>query len=429
MSETKSSEQLWYTLACTTTRRELKVRDDARRYGLRSFVPLKYEVKQIRGHEQRLLVPVLSRYIFVKGTLEEVQDYIANAHYIVYLQRSTFSNYREYLTVPTKIMEDFIAITEHNEEHITYFQPQEIRLNVGDQVRIKGGIYDGREGVIMRIKGKRNRHLVVQIPGVLIAAIEISSDMIDLLALGSGPNAQPRRGSAEGPDPSARGSRVLRAAPDAKLPRPSKNPDIDKKLIFDLAHRILFEISDKYQHEHEYNLLLTELCRTQARLLTFRGYTPATEAELALPLYLADFALGSGPNADFALGSGPNAQPLRGSAEGPDPSAKSLPSPRGSSSGPDPSAKSSSLRGSAEGPDPSAKSPSAPSLSESRLRKAILALKPSSLLRAKCLLYLSVLSKDPVLLDELNALFATWRKSPLSPHQRSLLEEFSFLTS
>lgn len=360
MSETKSSEQLWYTLACTTTRRELKVRDDARRYGLRSFVPLKYEVKQIRGHEQRLLVPVLSRYIFVKGTLEELQDYIANAHYIVYLQRSTFSNYREYLTVPTKIMEDFIAITEHNEEHITYFQPQEIRLNVGDQVRIKGGIYDGREGVIMRIKGKRNRHLVVQIPGVLIAAIEISSDMIDLLALGSGPNAlalgsgpnaQSRRDLAEGPDPSAR------------EPRPSKNPDIDKKLLFDLAHRILFEISDKYQHEHEYNLLLTELRRTQARLLTFRGYTPATEAELALPLYLADFALGSGPNA------------------------------------------------------------------ESRLRKAILALKPSSLLRAKCLLYLSVLSKDPVLLDELNALFATWRKSPLSPHQRSLLEEFSFLTS
>ena len=367
MSETKSSEQLWYTLACTTTRRELKVRDDARRYGLRSFVPLKYEVKQIRGHEQRLLVPVLSRYIFVKGTLEEVQDYIANAHYIVYLQRSTFSNYREYLTVPTKIMEDFIAITEHNEEHITYFQPQEIRLNVGDQVRIKGGIYDGREGVIMRIKGKRNRHLVVQIPGVLIAAIEISSDMIDLLALGSGPNAQPRRGSAEGPDPSAR-SRALRGsseniAPSSKPPCPSTNPDIDKKLLFDLAHRILFEISDKYQHEHEYNLLLTELRRTQARLLTFRGYTPATEAELALPLYLADFALGSGPNA------------------------------------------------------------------ESRLRKAILALKPSSLLRAKCLLYLSVLSKDPVLLDELNALFATWRKSPLSPHQRSLLEEFSFLTS
>ena len=406
MSETKSSEQLWYTLACTTTRRELKVRDDARRYGLRSFVPLKYEVKQIRGHEQRLLVPVLSRYIFVKGTLEEVQDYIANAHYIVYLQRSTFSNYREYLTVPTKIMEDFIAITEHNEEHITYFQPQEIRLNVGDQVRIKGGIYDGREGVIMRIKGKRNRHLVVQIPGVLIAAIEISSDMIDLLALGSGPNAQPRRGSAEGPDPSARRSRrgsaegpdpsargrgSLRAsssspAPSAKPPRPSKNPDIDKKLLFDLAHRILFEISDKYQHEHEYNLLLTELRRTQSRLLTFRGYTPATEAELALPLYLADFALG-----DFALGSGPNAQPLRGSAEGPDPSAKSP--------------------------------------AESRLRKAILALKPSSLLRAKCLLYLSVLSKDPVLFDELNALFATWRKSPLSPHQRSLLEEFSFLTS
>ena len=31
--------------------------------------------------------------------------------------------------------------------------------------------------------------------------------------------------------------------------------------------------------------------RTQARLASFRGYTPATEAELALPLYLASVIL------------------------------------------------------------------------------------------------------------------------------------------
>jgi hypothetical protein len=33
------------------------------------------------------------------------------------------------------------------------------------------------------------------------------------------------------------------------------------------------------------------LQRTQARLASFRGYTPATEAELALPLYLASVIL------------------------------------------------------------------------------------------------------------------------------------------
>ena len=343
-------EQIWYALGCTSPRHELKVRDDARRFGLSSFVPLKYEVRKVRGREQRMLVPAITKLVFVKGTLEEVQDYLAHAHYVVYIQRSTFSNHKEFLTVPTRAMENFIAVTEHHEEHVTYFNPQEIRLNVGDQIRVKGGLYDGHEGIIMRIKGKRNRHLVVQIPGILIAAIEMSPEMIELLgAEGSGTCAAHSVGTQ---------------VPDPSVPKPSKNVDKDKKLLFDLAHRLLFEIPDKYQNENEYYLLLSELKRTQARLMTFKGYTPATEAELALPLYMA-----------------------------------------------------------------AVKSDSAVEIAESRLRKAIAALKDSSLLKVRCQLYLAVLSHDEALLQQLQALFATWRKSPLSPNQRTLIDEYSLLVS
>lgn len=328
-------DKIWYVMGCTSPRYELKVRDDARKYGLESFVPLKYEVKKRQGHDQRLLVPALSRLLFVKGTLDEVKDYIANAHYVVFIQRSTFSDKKDYLTVPTKAMEDFIAVTEHHEERITYFSPQEIRLNIGDQIRVKGGLYDGREGVIMRIKGKRNRHLVVQIPGILIAAIEMSPEMIEL--------------RAETSDPVSK----------------SKNVDKDKKLLFDLAHRLLFEFTDKYQNENEYYLLLSELRRANARLASFKGYTPATEAELALPLYMAA-CLTQEPESDAEA-------------------------------------------------------------AESRLRSAIAALKPSSLLRAKCLLYLAVLSKDPEVQQEVSNLFVTWRKTSLSDKQRALIEEYTAL--
>ena len=345
-----AAEQLWYAIKCTSPRHELKVRDDARRYGLQSFVPLKYEVKKVKGRDQRMLVPAITQLIFVKGTLVEVKGYLTNAHFVVYIQRSTFTNHKEYLTIPTQAMENFIAVIEHHEEHVTYFSPQEIRLNVGDQIRVKGGIYDGREGVIMRIKGKRNRHLVVQIPGVLIAAIEMSPDMIELL------------------DTEGSGTRTAHSVgtqvPDLSVPKPSKNVDKDKKLLFDLAHRLLFEIPDKYQNENEYYLLLSELKRTQARLTTFKGYTPATEAELALPLYMAAIKLDS-----------------------------------------------------------------AVVTAESRLRIAISALKDSSLFKVRCQLYLAILSKDETLLQQLQDLFATWRKSPLSPNQRGLIDEYSLLTS
>ncbi len=270
MSE-NSEEKIWFSIGCTSLQKELKVRDDARRYGLQAFVPLTYVVKTHRGQKHRALIPAVSKLLFVKGTLDEVKDYIQHAHYVVFIRKSTFSNKEDYLTVPTKAMEDFIAVTENHEEHVTYFRPEEISLQEGDKIRIKGGFYDGREGIIMRIKGKRNKHLVVQIPGVLVAAIELSPEMIE-------------------------------TPPTALRERPSKDIDKDKKLLLETAHRLLFDIPDKYQNENEYYLLLSELKRTRERLKTFKGYTPASEAELALPMYLAAVKLNDGiPEAETRL--------------------------------------------------------------------------------------------------------------------------------
>jgi hypothetical protein len=50
---------------------------------------------------------------------------------------------------------------------------------------------------------------------------------------------------------------------------------------------LLFEITNKYKEDQEYYLLMNELKRCRARLVTFKGFTPATEAELALPMYMA----------------------------------------------------------------------------------------------------------------------------------------------
>ena len=108
----------------------------------------------------------------------------------------------------------------------------------------------------MRIKGRRNKHLVVQIPGMLVAAVELSPEIV------------------EAPSPTLSEGR-------------SKDVDKDKKLMLETAQRLLFEIPDKYQQENEYYLLLSELRRCRERLKSFKGYTPASEAELALPMYLA----------------------------------------------------------------------------------------------------------------------------------------------
>ena len=288
MSENQE-EQIWFTLGCISPQRELRVRDDARKSGLASFVPLQYTVKKIRGQKQRALIPAITGMIFVKGTLDELKDYIQKSHYPIYLKKSTFSNKEDFLTVPTHAMEEFIAVTESHEEHVTYFRPEEISLQAGDKIRIKGGFYDGREGIIIRIKGKRNKHLVVQIPGLLVAAVEVTPDILELIeddkrSLGSLSLSKGSKGS--------KGSNRSLSLSKGNREKPSKDIDKDKKRLLEIAERLLFEIPDKYQQENEYYLLLSELRRTRDRLKTFKGFTPATEAELALPMYLAAVKLG-----------------------------------------------------------------------------------------------------------------------------------------
>jgi transcription antitermination factor NusG len=268
----EDNEIRWYAVGCTSSMKELKVRDDIRNYGLEAFVPLKYEIKTIKHQKHRALVPAIPGLMFAKGTLEELKEYIQDhSHYPVYLRKSTFSNKEDYLTVRTKEMEEFIAVTEDNEAHITYFRPEEINLQAGDRIRVKGGLYDGKEGIVMRIKGKRNKHLVVQIPGMLVAAIEMAPELVEMA-----PKKEDGRCKMD----------------DVVNEKPSKDVEGDKKLLYEYSYRLLFEINGRYKEDAEYFLLLSEVKRAKARLATFKGFTPATEAELALPMFMAAAILG-----------------------------------------------------------------------------------------------------------------------------------------
>ena len=268
----EDDEIRWYAIGCTSPKKELKVRDDIRNYGLEAFVPLKYHIKTIKQQKHRALMPAIPGLMFAKGTLDELKEYIEDhANFPVYLRKSTFSNKEDYLTVRTKEMEEFIAVTEDHEAHITYFRPEEINLQAGDRIRVKGGIYDGKEGIVMRIKGKRNKHLVVQIPGMLVAAIEMAPELVEMA-----PKKEEGRCKMD----------------DVISEKPSKDVEGDKKLLYEYSYRLLFEINGRYKEDAEYFLLLSEVKRAKARLEKFKGFTATTEAELALPMFMADKVLG-----------------------------------------------------------------------------------------------------------------------------------------
>ena len=265
------NEVRWYVIGSVTRGRELKIRDELRRDEHECFVPLQYEVRKVGGQRRRIMVPAVTGLIFLRGTHEGVKEAIKFRSDGLYIRKSTFSNKEDYLSVSEHDMRNFIAVSEQAGEKITYYNPDEIHLQVGDKIRVNGGMFDGREGVIMRIKGKRRRQLVVSIPGIVYAAVELEPELLELISPEKNEDAKEKAPKDNAPKERHR----------------NKNIDEDKKLLFELAHRLLFEVPTSYQHEREYYLWISELRRVRERLLPFKGYIAAQEAELALPLYLA----------------------------------------------------------------------------------------------------------------------------------------------
>ena len=355
MATGDSEEMKWYVLGALGAHKELQVRDDLRRSGWESFVPLKFEMKRVRGLQHHTLKPAIAGLIFVKASKDNIKEYILTSRLSLFMRKSTFSNRKEYLTVPDKEMENFIAATEQNQENITYYAPHEISLHEGELVKVKLGSKE-YEGEIMRIKGKRSRQLVVSIPEVAIAAIELTPAMLQLIEKFEDKKDEERRKKREKERIRKEEERGLRGE------QKTKSLEADKKLLFDTAFRLLFITPDKYQNEAEYYIALSELKRIRNRISSYKGVIAMAEGELALAMYLASIKL------EIEVEQ-----------------------------------------------------------ATERMKNAIERLKPSSLLRTRMECYLAKFSGHQEDIDSIKNELKSWRRSPLSPNKKAILQEMEIV--
>lgn len=169
-------------------------------------------------------------------------------------------NRREKVVVSDRDMENFIRITEQTERAVTYFRPDELSLEKGDRIRIHGGAFDGVEGVLVKVKGKREKQLVVSIPDLAVAAVSVKPDVVEVVS----------------------------------QQRPASHDILgDAKELIHLSTTMLISPPDKESSRHEWDLLYREIQGLYQSLLPRKGYIPSTEAQLSLALLLAERVLSS----------------------------------------------------------------------------------------------------------------------------------------
>ena len=155
----EATQPRWYALRATYSR-ELKVQAALQERGVRTFVPMMWREKK--------LVPAVSGLVFALATREALDSYIrsfGDARPVNYYWDRTAN---APLTVPSKAMEDFIAVASSLEEDLIYLTEISDKLREGQTVKVKEGPFKGVEGKIVRIR--KSRRVMVELPGMLAVA-------------------------------------------------------------------------------------------------------------------------------------------------------------------------------------------------------------------------------------------------------------------
>ncbi len=172
--------EMWYVLR-VTYQREMVCKEKLEVMGVKCFLPVIKQRRQGRGGRfVWVVLPAIHNFLFVHTTLSVINT-IKTEHlpYLRYIMQGGKDSARHPMVVPDKQMNDFIAVAGSSDEHVAYLNPDELHLTVGDKVRVIGGPLIGVEGYFVRIQNKRDRHVVVRIPGIVAVATSVPAVLVE----------------------------------------------------------------------------------------------------------------------------------------------------------------------------------------------------------------------------------------------------------
>lgn len=148
--------------------------------GIECFTPMRWIVTTKAGVKKREHVPVIQNLLFAHETRAILDPVIETTDTLQYIFLRGAGR-----SVPMIVsdaeMERFINAV-NNDPQPVYFYPSEITDDMlGKEIKITGGPLDGYQGRLLKMQGSKKKRLVVEIKGLMVAAVEVNPDFIQLV--------------------------------------------------------------------------------------------------------------------------------------------------------------------------------------------------------------------------------------------------------
>ena len=181
MQPEKQKETQWFVMRDLTRPNALNPAwTRMKEEGFEVFTPLTWRMSRKGGRSVKCRVPVIHDLLFIRSTREELDPKVERIPTLQY-RYAKGGGYCQPMVVAEREMENFILAVGQNDDP-KFYAPSEVSESmIGRKVRIMGGALRGFEGNLLSVKGMRKKRLIVELAGMLTAAVEIQKEYIEFI--------------------------------------------------------------------------------------------------------------------------------------------------------------------------------------------------------------------------------------------------------
>ena len=191
--ENVPSENIQWFVLRVSYGRIIKAKEFVVAKGLEYYVPLRYKEVRKQGKKRIITEPLLSSFLFVHATAEQVETLLYEIKVSTNEIRILLSYYFDHtsqrqdnpdrnppLTICDEAMNNFIRLTSIKNSHIIPVTTEIIQYKLGDMVIVTEGEFKDIHGRVARIAGQQ-RVVVELFEGYLVATAYIPKDAIKII--------------------------------------------------------------------------------------------------------------------------------------------------------------------------------------------------------------------------------------------------------
>ena len=146
---------------------------------IRTFTPMVWKLMLNHGKRERRQLPFIHDLLFVYASRAELDSVVETTPMLQY--RYLRGGYKMPMTVRAADMQRFIHAVGFSSSP-QYYRPDEVTPSMRNRrIRIIGGNLDGYEGSLITTRGSKVKRLLVEIPMLLAATVEVETEFIQLL--------------------------------------------------------------------------------------------------------------------------------------------------------------------------------------------------------------------------------------------------------